>query len=107
MYNLLLNLIMFASLGVVIYLMARAVPRVNDAGEPAHAAGKIDRLLSRLPLGKIDAKLGALGEKTLRKLKVVLMRLDNLLTYRLNRMKKNGNGKKQDLFSSGERDNNS
>lgn len=103
MYTLLLNLIMFASLGAVIYLMARAATRVKDGGAAAHAPGTIDRILSRLPLAKIDAKISSLTEKALRGVKVTVMRFDNFLTYRLNRMKKtNGNGKKQDLFSSGE-----
>ena len=108
MYNLLLNLIMFGSFGVVIYLMARAVPRVKDSGETVHAPGTIDRILSRLPLAKIDAKISSLTEKALRGVKVTIMRFDNFLTYRLKRMKKsNGNGKKQDLFSSEESDKNS
>lgn len=87
MYDFLLQTSFFLSLGVIIYLMARAVPRVNDAGETIHTVNAFDRLLSKLPLHEIDEKLNLLSEKFLRKLKILVMRSDNFINYYLNKLK--------------------
>lgn len=109
MYSLLLQLITFASLAVIVYLMARAVPRVRDEEiGRTHAAGRFDALLSKLPLEKVDAWLNAFFEKTLRKTKVVVLKFDNLLNQYLNRVKR-ASGKqserrreREDLFRNDE-----
>ena len=90
------------SLGVVIYLLARAVPRVLESGDIAHAPGRFDRLLSKLPLQKIDERINVFLEKFLRRAKITLMKLDNFINYHLGRLRKPSNGgeaeKKPDLF---------
>ncbi len=100
MYDFLLQSTFFLSLGVIIYLLARAVPRVNESGEAHHAPGFFDRLLTKLPLKEVDGWLNAFFEKFLRRLRVGLMKLDNLVNQYLKNFKKaNGNGEsKKDLF---------
>lgn len=92
MYDLVLQTSFFLGLGVVVYLLARAVPRVSDTGEPIHAPGAFDRALRKLPLEKIDKWLNALFEKILRKVRVMLLKLDNIVNASLGRLKKT-NGK--------------
>lgn len=102
MYDFLLQMSFFLSLGVILYLMARALPRVDEVAEVHHAPGPFDRLLSKLPLKKIDERLDLFFEKFLRRLKVLVMRIDNAINSSLSRFKKsNGNGTKEnkpDLF---------
>lgn len=88
MYDFLLQTIFFASIGLVIYLLARAVPRVDEAGEVIHAPGRFDRFLSRLPLHEIDARINIFFEKFLRRLKVMTMKSDNLINKYLGKIKK-------------------
>ncbi len=87
MYNLILNLAFFGSFGVIVYLLARTLPRVSDSGEPLHTASWFDRLLTKLPLKEIDARLTISLEKTLRRMKVLVMRVDNFITGHLKRIR--------------------
>ena len=87
MYDFLLQTIFFVSLGVVVYMLARAVPRVSESGEVMHVEGRLDRLLARLPLHKIDDRLNALFEKILRTLKVWIMKSENVVDDRMDRLK--------------------
>ncbi len=94
------------SLGVMIYLIARVTPRVGDIEEifKKQPLGDFDKLIAKIPIGEIDFILSAWVEKTLRKIKLILMKWDNLLSEHLNRIKKtNGNNvgkeEKQTLFN--------
>lgn len=104
MYSLLLQLITFSSLALLIYLMARAVPRVKDEEVRVHAPGKFDALLKKLPLEKMDARLSSFSEKSLRKLRVVILKFDNMLQNYLKRVKRRKDrdeGKGPDFFGGG------
>ena len=92
MYNFILQTVVFLSLGVAIYLLARAYPRVGDEEPHANAGGFVDRLVRRLPLEKIDALLHAFFEKLLRKIKVIIMKFDNLVNIHINKLKKSSSG---------------
>ena len=95
MYNFILQIIIMASLGALIYLIARAVPRIENLEESFQksSAGKLDRLIGLVPLDKIDINLSTWVEKILRKIKLSLMRWDNSVTGHLKKIKKtNGNG---------------
>ena len=100
MYDFLLQISLFISLGIVVYLFARAVPRVDESGETVHTHGRIDRFLAKLPLDKIDDRLNVILEKTLRKTRIFTMKVDNVIDERLAKLKKNGNGAQArgDLF---------
>jgi len=88
MYDFLLQITLFSSFGVIVYVMARAVPRVNDAGEPVHTKGVIDRMLSRLPLEVADERLHTAFEKILRRIRVTVLRVDNSINERLEKLRK-------------------
>ena len=87
MYDFLLQTIFFVSLGLVVYILARAVPRVSDTGEAMHTPGRFDRLLMKLPLHKIDERLNVFFEKTLRTMKVWIMKSGNVVDERISRLK--------------------
>lgn len=91
----------------MIYLIARAVPRVSDevADPIIKKQTKLDRLFSFLWIEKIDPLLHNFLEKFLRKMKLVLMKLDNIASNYLNKIKEykfGSNGKngeeKQSVF---------
>lgn len=98
-----------ASLGIMIYLVVRGVSRVSDTVEEGlqnNQKSRFDKLVDFLPLEKIDLMLSEYFEKILRKIKLILMKWDNVVTGHLDKIKKtangngNGNGeKKQSLFS--------
>ena len=105
MYNFIFQIIIMFSLGVMIYLIARAAPRVGDIEEifKKQPLGDFDKLIAKIPISEIDFILSAWVEKSLRKIKLLLMKWDNLASEHLNRIKKNNsNGskeEKQTLFS--------
>ena len=85
MYNFILQFAFFAAAGAIIYVISRAVPRVNEIeGESKNA---LDRWLASLPLEKADVIISASVEKFLRRLKVTIMRLDNALNKHIGRIK--------------------
>ena len=96
MYSLVLQLILFSSLGVILYLMARAMPRLDERKEVVHASGWFDRMLSRMPLAKVDAGVNSFLEKLLRKTRVIVLKVDNLLNQYLNQVKR-GSAKKNGI----------
>lgn len=90
MYNFILQTATVVSLGVVIYLLSRAVERSGEI--PASEPNRFDKFMAKLPLAKIDAALNSFFGKFLRKSKVVVMKVDNLLNEYINKLKKeNGN----------------
>lgn len=99
MYNFILQIFIMVSLGVMIYLIARATPRVGDIEDifKKQFFGDFDKLIAKIPISKIDFVLSAWIEKILRKIKLILMKWDNLASEHLNRIKKsNGNGEKEE-----------
>jgi hypothetical protein len=97
MYNFILQIFVMVSLGVVIYLIARAVPRVGD--EISKPTLNLDRWLGSLKLEKLDVAFGNFMEKLLRKIKLFLMKLDNVTNNYLDKIKQtklNGNGQKKE-----------
>ncbi len=83
----------------MIYLIARTAPKVGDeiAEDTSGHRSKFDKLFSYLRLEKFDAVFNNFVEKLLRKLKLILMQLDNFTNNYLDKVKKykvNGNGTK-------------
>jgi len=79
MYELILQIILMTSLSVVVYLMAIAVPRVEETEESTNGNGS-----TSLPLDKLDALLNKAKDKVLRRLRVVVMKTDNFISRQLN-----------------------
>lgn len=87
MYDFILQVIVMLSLGTAVYLIARAIPRVSEAPAPAVKKNYFDELVKRIPFEKIDAFLNAAAAKILRRVKVFIMKVDNLITGYLNKIK--------------------
>lgn len=75
------------SLGALVYIMARAVPRVGERVNVSSPAKYFDNLIKRIPLEKIDGFLSALAEKSLRKVKIWILKMDNIVSNHLNKFK--------------------
>ena len=69
-----------ASLAIIVYLMSAALPRIEDRKEENENSG-IKR--SSLPLDKLDEALLKIKDKFLRKVKVVVMKVDNFISRQL------------------------
>jgi len=79
MADLILELTIMVSLAVIVYLMAAAVPRIEEKEEEGE--GRIQR--TALPLDKLDNFLIKLKDKSLRRTKILLMRIDNFISRQL------------------------
>ncbi|MFH1162295.1 MAG: hypothetical protein V1696_03410 [Candidatus Jorgensenbacteria bacterium] len=83
----LLEMLMVVSIGVVLYLLARTLPRVSDIDtSPTPGAPAPHWLMDRLE--KLDEEILSITEKFLHRLRVVLLKLDNTMTGKLKRFKK-------------------
>lgn len=90
MYDFILQLIMIGSLSVIVYLTARALPRVTDEGELPTVHEQVGGWLERLPLHRLDERLNALLYKLLKHVRIIMMKIDNRLTHQLKRVKQHG-----------------
>jgi hypothetical protein len=87
MFKFILEIIIVCSLGVIVYLFARALPRVDDVdGSDESLKMKGDALSPYLE--KIDGWISAVFEKFLRRAKVWVLKLDNLVSTELNKFKR-------------------
>ena len=80
MQNLFLELTLLISLAVIVYLMSAAIPRIEDKKEEDDSGGS---KRSSLPLDKLDEVLLRTKDKLLRKTKVLVMKVDNLISKQL------------------------
>ena len=96
MYDFVLRMAVMVGLGAMIYLVAKAAPRVSE--ETAKKEGKKNFLFNHKTIEKIDVLLVNFLEKALRKFKLFLMKLDNFTNHYLDKVKgeKSGNGKKDE-----------
>jgi len=89
MYNLILQIAIFASLGAIIYITARALPRIEDSADVSqNQLPLIDSVFSSGFLDKADNLAKAILEKILRRMKIAVMKLDNFVSERLGKIKK-------------------
>lgn len=90
MYDFTLQLSLISSLTVIVYIMARALPRVNVQEEPPTMYDYLDQWADRLPLHHVDERINSFLFKMLKRMRVVVMKMDNHLARYLDRVKKNG-----------------
>jgi hypothetical protein len=81
MQTLFLEITLLVSLAVIVYLMAAAVPRVEDKKVEEEGNGELRN--SGLHFDKLDKFLLKLKDKSLRRLKVMVMKTDNLISKHL------------------------
>ncbi|MDP3052392.1 MAG: hypothetical protein Q8N22_00305 [bacterium] len=89
MYDFILQIFIMVSLGTVIFLAARVLPRISETVNTSKT--KANRF-SSFPFEKIDAAVNAFLEKTLRKIKLIFLKMDNTISKLLEKFKKNGDG---------------
>ncbi len=85
MIHLVINLALAVSAGVLLFIVARALPRVS---EESARGPRASRLMSYLE--KADAFVKRLSERFLRKARVILMKLENVVGTKLTAYKKDG-----------------
>ena len=88
MLQFILTTILMASLGTMLYLVARSLPRVNE--ELSDKPNFLARLSSSEIPEKIDAAFNGFLLKSLRKTKVVLMKVDNFINDKLKKVSSDG-----------------
>ncbi len=93
MYNFILQIALMVSLGVIIYLFARAVPRVNDEVTASNRRNILAEWVSSLPLHKLDTAFSNFLEKFLRRVRLILMRLENSVAGYLTEVRKSNSAK--------------
>lgn len=93
MFTFIITNIFLLSLAAILFMVARALPRIEALGEEIRQSPLEKWVTSGVP-EKVDAFLNMFFAKLLRRSKVVIMRVDNLVTARLqNFAKKEGAGK--------------
>lgn len=93
MYNFILQIFIMVSLGAMIFLVARALPRISETLNVSKAKSS---WLGSFPFEKIDAAINSFIEKTLRKIKLILMKTDNMVSRQLGKFKKNSDNGSDD-----------
>jgi poly-D-alanine transfer protein DltD len=91
MYDFILQTFFITSLAVIIYLMARSLPRIQEAEGHVTLSDYLEKWVAKLPLSKIDDSLNNRLEKFLRRTRVLVLKLDNSINRHLNKRKENGN----------------
>ena len=81
------TLLIFA-IGALLVLLVRALPRLPAQEAHMHKPDAFERLLSRLPMERLDSAWSGFLEKTLRRLRVILLKIDNLLNGSLERVRR-------------------
>lgn len=86
---------MMLCLAAAVYIVSRAIPRIDDEAMASESKSDLwwERTMKRIPLDKIDDSFDNFVQKTLRKVKIMLMKADNLVTGKLKGFKTE-NGKK-------------
>lgn len=98
------------SLGVMVYLIGRGSQKiVSQESSTDNFHIRFDKLVAKIPFEKMDIFISAQFEKFLRKIKLVLMKWDNLLANHLGKLKKTNEDLiekegKQIIFDSSEND---
>jgi hypothetical protein len=82
--------IFMLSLGAVLYLMVRALPRIAE--EPSEKKNFLDRWAHSDVPERMDAALNSFLFKFLKKVKIFILKLDNMLSKELRKIKSEGNG---------------
>jgi len=85
MFQFILTNILMVSLGIILYLAVRTLPRIEDTGTP-EKRGLLERWVTSEMPEKIDAALNGFLAKFLRKTRVLVLKLDNSLTGHLKKV---------------------
>lgn len=89
MIQFILTNILMVSLGVVLYVVVRTLPRVSENAAPDKKSAFEKWLTSEMP-EKVDKILNSFLLKFLKKTKIFLMKADNTVTAQLKKVKPEG-----------------
>lgn len=93
MFQFIVTNIFMISLGTILYVTVRTLPRIEEGGAPERK-GILERWIASEIPEKLDAAFNSFLAKFLRKLKVWLLKVDNFISEHLKKIKpENGNGK--------------
>ncbi|MDD5430666.1 MAG: hypothetical protein PHP03_00330 [Candidatus Pacebacteria bacterium] len=101
MYDFILQIFVMSSLAIMIYMVARNIPRVSEVNISSGRKNRVSELFERIPWHKFDAFVNSMSEKSLRKLKLFLLKADNSVNRQLKKFKSSGEKEisKPDIFS--------
>ncbi len=100
MVNYFLEVLILTGIGLLVYLLARALPRVNDADLTARAPQAAPHWIHQY-LERIDERLLSFVEKLIRRMRLSILKFDNALLHRMRRFRKEP-GKETGFPGSGE-----
>lgn len=87
MFTFLLQITMVVCLGLIVYLLGRVVPRISDTDiEKAKEQSLFHWLVGYFE--HVDVWLKSLFEKFLRRFHVMILKIDNVVTKKLGRFRK-------------------
>lgn len=91
MYTTIFQIALLLGCGVIVYLFVKKMPKVGEdvIGE-GEAKRKVNFPKLKVRMENVDKTINSLLEKALRKIKLLLMRLDNATTDFLGRVKESG-----------------
>ncbi len=87
MFDFITHIIFVASLIVMVYLFARALPRIADDPTAAPSSA-FDKLVDRLPLEQVDNVLVHMLENMLRKARILIGKIDAGINRNLDHLRK-------------------
>ena len=82
-YNSIFEIVIFLSLGAIILILARALPRVEDENIAYRSKKKRSFCVTKISLEKLDNSFNLVAHKSLRKMKILIMKADNFVTNKL------------------------
>jgi len=86
MFQFIVTTIFMVSLGVILYIAVRTLPRIDENALPEKKSVLERWIASEIP-EKVDAAVNSFTVKFLRKIKVILLKVDNSLSSHLTRIK--------------------
>jgi len=84
MVSFILQLLIMGSLGVIIYLIAKTIPRIDDT-PPKELVFREHWVIQKIE--RLDKKIKASSEKFLRRLGIILLRWENKINKKVTRLK--------------------
>lgn len=82
-YNFILQLVFLISFGVIVFLVASAMPRIQEGEEKVAS----EPWIKKLPLKQMDNFVAEAKNKTLRRVKVVILKVENFINKHLHKDK--------------------
>lgn len=86
--------ILLISLGVILYIIAQALPRVDDNPEMVEKKNFLDRFAHSDVPEKLDGMFNMFLLKFLKRIKILTLKLDNALSRQLKKIRSDENEKK-------------